>query len=50
VIEELRRKLAEEGLVFDEGTIRRFLVRHPKKDRPGTPPPVSRHPGGPAAT
>ena len=27
-IEELRRSLAKEGLVFGEGTIRRFLARH----------------------
>jgi transposase len=35
-IEELRRRLAEKGLVFDEGTNRRFLDRHGitrKKDR-----------------
>jgi hypothetical protein len=35
-IEELRRGLAQKGLVFGEGTIRRFLVRHDitrKKDR-----------------
>src|ERR1700739_4130706 len=27
-IEELRRSLAKEGLVFGEGTVRRFLIRH----------------------
>jgi hypothetical protein len=36
-IEELRRSLAKKGLVFGEGTLRRFLVRHgitpQKKDR-----------------
>jgi transposase len=39
VIEELRRKLTEEGQVFGEGTIRRFLVRHSitRKKRPRTP-------------
>jgi hypothetical protein len=38
-IEELRRSLAQEGLVFGEGTIRRFLVRHgiTRKKRPRTP-------------
>jgi len=39
VIEELRRKLTEDGLVFGEGTIRRFLLRHgiTRKERPRTP-------------
>jgi transposase len=38
-IEELRRSLAQKGLVFGEGTIRRFLVRHgiTRKKRPRTP-------------
>jgi transposase len=38
-IEELRRSLAQEGLVFGEGTIRQFLVRHgiTRKKRPRTP-------------
>lgn len=38
-IEELRRSLAQEGLVFGEGTIRRFLVRHgiTRKKRLRTP-------------
>ena len=38
-IEELRRSLAQEGLVFGEGTIRRFLIRHgiTRKKRPRTP-------------
>lgn len=38
-IEELRRSLAQEGLVFGEGTLRRFLVRHgiTRKKRPRTP-------------
>ncbi len=27
-IEDLRRSLAKKGLVFGEGTLRRFLVRH----------------------
>lgn len=37
-IEELRRSLAKKGLVFGEGTIRRFLVRHgiTRKKRPRT--------------
>jgi transposase len=38
-IEELRRRLAEKGLVFGEGTIRRFLDRHriTRKKRQPTP-------------
>lgn len=38
-IEELRRNLAKKGLVFGEGTLRRFLVRHgiTRKKRPRTP-------------
>jgi transposase len=38
-IEELRRSLANEGLVFGEGTVRRFLARHgiTRKKRPRTP-------------
>lgn len=37
-IEELRRLLAGKGLVFGEGTIRRFLARHgiTRKKRPRT--------------
>jgi transposase len=27
-VEELRRRLAEKGLIFGEGTIRRFFARH----------------------
>jgi transposase len=36
-LEELRRQLTEKGLVFGDGTVRRFLKRHKitrKKDRP----------------
>ena len=42
-IEELRRRLAEKGLVFGEGTIRRFFERHAitRKKRRRTP--VSRN-------
>lgn len=38
-IEELRRSLANKGLVFGEGTIRRFFARHgiTRKKRPHTP-------------
>jgi transposase len=38
-IEELRRRLAEKGLVFGEGTVRRFLDRHgiTRKKRRRTP-------------
>jgi transposase len=38
-IEELRRRLAEKGLVFGESTIRRFLDRHriTRKKRQPTP-------------
>jgi hypothetical protein len=38
-IEELRRNLAQKGLVFGEGTIRRFLTRHgiTRKKRLRTP-------------
>jgi transposase len=38
-LEELRRQLAAEGLVFGDGTIRRFLKRHKitRKKRPRTP-------------
>jgi transposase len=38
-IEELRRRLAEKGLVFGEGTIRRFFERHgiTRKKRQRTP-------------
>jgi transposase len=37
-IEEPRRSLAKKGLVFGEGTVRRFLVRHgiTRKKRPRT--------------
>jgi len=39
-LEELRRQLAEKGLVFGDGTVRRFLKRHKitRKKRPRTPP------------
>jgi transposase len=39
-LEELRRQLAEKGLVFGDGTVRRFLKRHKitRKKRPPTPP------------
>jgi transposase len=38
-VEELRRRLAEKGLVFGEGTIRRFFERHAitRKKRRRTP-------------
>jgi transposase len=38
-LEELRRQLAEKGLVFGEGTVRRFLKRHKitRKKRPRMP-------------
>ena len=38
-LEELRRRLAEVGLVFGDGTVRRFLKRHAitRKKRPRTP-------------
>jgi transposase len=38
VIEELRRSLAQKGLIFGEGTLRRFLARHDitRKKRPRT--------------
>jgi len=38
VIEELRRSLAQKGLIFGEGTVRRFLARHDitRKKRPRT--------------
>ena len=38
-LEELRRQLAAKGLVFGDGTIRRFLKRHKitRKKRPRTP-------------
>ncbi len=37
-LEELRRQLAERGLVFGDGTVRRFLKRHKitRKKRPRT--------------
>ncbi len=37
-IEELRRRLSEVGLVFGDGTLRRFFKRHAIKKRPRTPP------------
>jgi transposase len=39
-LEGLRRQLADKGLVFGDGTIRRFLKRHKitRKERPRTPP------------
>ncbi len=39
-LEELRRQLAGQGLVFGDGTVRRFLKRHKitRKKRPRTPP------------
>jgi transposase len=39
-LEELRRQLADKGLVFGDGTVRRFLKRHKitRKKRPRTPP------------
>jgi transposase len=39
VVEELRRSLAEKGLVFGDGTVRRFFIRHgiTRKKRPRTP-------------
>ena len=39
-LEELRRRLAEVGLVFGDGTVRRLLKRHAitRKKRPRTPP------------
>jgi transposase len=40
-IEELRRRLAEKGLVFGEGTIRRFLDRH-RITRKKKPTPANR--------
>jgi len=38
-IEELRRRLADKGLIFGDGTVRRFLKRHKitRKKRPRTP-------------
>jgi transposase len=38
-LQELRRKLAENGLVFGDGTVRRFLKRHKitRKKRPPMP-------------
>ncbi len=37
---ELRARLADKGLVFGDGTVRRFLKRHAitRKKRPRTPP------------
>jgi transposase len=37
---ELRARLADKGLVFGDGTVRRFLKRHKitRKKRPRTPP------------
>lgn len=39
-LQEARRTLAEQGLVFGFGTIQRFFVRHAitRKKRPRTPP------------
>jgi transposase len=39
-LEELRRQLAGQGLVFGDGTVRRFLKRHKitRKKRQRTPP------------
>ena len=39
-LEELRRQLADKGLIFGDGTVRRFLKRHKitRKKRPRTPP------------
>jgi transposase len=39
-LEELRRQLADKGLIFGDGTVRRFLKRHriTRKKRPRTPP------------
>jgi transposase len=38
-LEELRRQMADKGLVFGDGTVRRFLKRHKitRKKRPPTP-------------
>jgi transposase len=44
-LEELRRQLAEKGLVFGDATVYRFLERHKitrKKDRPAPQPPPRR--------
>jgi transposase len=41
-IEELRRRLAEKGLVFGEGTIRRFLDRHQITRKKRQPTPANR--------
>ena len=41
-IEELRRRLAEKGLVFGEGTIRRFLDRHRIMRKKRQPTPANR--------
>jgi transposase len=44
-LEELRRQLAEKGLVFGDATVCRFLERHKitrKKDRPAPQPPWRR--------
>ena len=39
-IDELRRRLADMGLTFGDGTLRRFFKRHAitRKKRPRTPP------------
>lgn len=39
-LDELRRRLADKGLIFGDGTVRRFLKRHriTRKKRPRTPP------------
>lgn len=39
-VDELRRRLAEKGLIFGEGTIRRFFARHgiTRRKRRRTPP------------
>jgi transposase len=39
-LEELRRQMADKGLVFGDGTVRRFLKRHKitRKKRPRTLP------------
>lgn len=38
-LDELRRRLAAKGLIFGDGTVRRFLKRHKitRKKRPPTP-------------
>lgn len=39
-LDELRRRLADQGLIFGDGTVRRFLKRHKitRKKRLRTPP------------